>query len=185
LLYIWEGVALALACSVDSFAAGFAYGGKGVQIPWRSGLLLAFICTVFLGVSLWLGGAVRQFIPGWLTVAVCFAILFILGVVKLLDSILRRTPKEGGADKNKDKIISPAEASVLAVALSLDGLAVGFGAGVGLADIWATVTASLVIGTAAIMGGVRLGNKFCRTAPFNMSWISGVILIALAVLRLV
>jgi putative Mn2+ efflux pump MntP len=139
---------------------------------------------VFLGVPLWLGGLIAQFVPGWLTTAVCFAILFILGTVRLLEYILKRTPKDGNADKNNDMTISPAEAVVLAVALSLDGLAVGFGAGVGQADVLAAVIASLVFGTAAIMGGAKLGVRFSRAAPFNISWISGVILIGLAVLRL-
>jgi putative Mn2+ efflux pump MntP len=185
MIFIWEAIALALACSIDAFAAGFAYGGKGIRIPWKSGLLLAFICTVFLGTSLWLGGVIGQLIPVWLTTLICFGILFVLGTAKLLDSIIRRTPKEGGADKNKDMAISPAEAAALAVALSLDGLAVGFGAGVGQANAWITVIASLVIGTAAIMGGVNLGGKFCRAMPRNMSWVSGVILLGLAAARLV
>jgi putative Mn2+ efflux pump MntP len=184
MVFVWEGIALALACSVDAFAAGFAYGGRGIHIPWLSGLLLAFVCTVFLGASLWLGGVLSKFIPGWLTAAVCFVILFSLGAAKLLESIIRRTPKEGTADKNKDMTISPAEAAVLAIALSLDGLAVGFGAGVGQADALVTVIASLIIGTAAIMGGAKFGKRVRRAAPFNMSWISGVILIGLAVLRI-
>jgi len=184
LVFIWESAALAFACSVDAFAAGFAYGSRGIHIPLKSGLLLAFICTVFLIAPLWLGGVIARFIPEGLTGIVCFIILAVLGAAKILDSIIRRKPAEGRADKNKDMTISPAEAAVLAIALSLDGLAVGFGAGVGQASIAATTIAALIIGTAAIMGGARLGERFSRAVPFNMSWVSGVVLIGLAVWRL-
>ena len=181
---ISEGVVLALACSVDAFAAGVAYGGKRIRIPLLSGLTVTLICTAFLGVSLWLGVWIQPFLPPWLTVTLCFGILFILGLIKLWDGLKHKTPAPEGADKNGDMVISPFEAAILAVGLSLDGLAVGFGAGVGRVNVPAAVIASAVIGTAAIMGGGRLGRKLARALPFNLSWASGVILIGLAVLKL-
>lgn len=181
---IWEGVTMALACSADAFAAGFAYGGKRIRIPWLSGLLVTLICTAFLGCALWLGDWVRQFLPRWLTVAVCFGVLFVLGVIKLWDGVKNKLPDPEKADKNRDMVISPWEASALAVGLSLDGLAVGFGAGVGRVNLLAAVIASAVISMAAIIGGCRLGAKLARALPFNLSWSSGVILIGLAVVKL-
>ena len=181
---IWEGVILAMACSLDAFAASFAYGGKRMRIPWLSGLLVTLICTAFLGGSLWLGDWVRQFLPSWLTVTVCFGILLILGFLKLWDGVKNKSPDPEKADKNGDMIISPLEAALLAVGLSLDGLAVGFGAGVGSVNILAAVVASAVIGLAAVTGGCRLGGKLARALPFNLSWASGVILIGMAVLKL-
>jgi putative Mn2+ efflux pump MntP len=184
LVFIWEGIALALACSADAFAAGFAYGSRGIHIPVKSGVLIALICTAVLSGSLWLGGVAGKFIPEGLTGIVCFAVLAALGIAKLIEGFVRRKPAGSDADKNNDMTISPAEAAVLAIAISLDGLAVGFGAGVGKASITATTVAGMIIGTAAVLGGARLGERFSRTVKFNMPWISGVILIGLAVWRL-
>jgi putative Mn2+ efflux pump MntP len=167
---------LALACSVDAFALGFAYGGRRIRIPAFSCWVATLCCTLFLGGALLLGELLRHIIPGWLTVALASGVLFIVGVVKFFD---QSEPMDG--DMNKDQIISPAEAALLSVVLSLDGLAVGFGAGIGSVNIPSAVIASVVFGITAIMGGYRLGGKLSRALPFNPSKIGGVILIGLAI----
>lgn len=211
---IIEAVILASSCSIDAFTASFAYGSKGIRIPFLSNQIVNLICSSVLGLSLWAGAAVRQFLPGWITVAAAFTILFILGVVKLLDSVtktvIRRhyesndselrkeyrfrlfnfnfmlnlyaNPENADADGNK--VISPGEAAALAVSLSLDGLAIGFGAGIGSINILAVVAASLVTDMLAVFLGCALGYKLSRKLPFNLSWISGIVLIGLAVTKL-
>ena len=88
------------------------------------------------------------------------------------------------ADRDQSKTISPAEAASLAIALSLDGLAVGFGAAMGNVNAWAVVLWSLVTNTAAILLGALLGNKIAQKLTFNLSWVSGAILILLAISKL-
>jgi putative Mn2+ efflux pump MntP len=180
LFSVWEGIMLALACSADAFALGFAYGGKRIRIPPVSGLSAALLCTVFLGGALIFGGLVRPYLPGWLAETVAAGVLFGIGLVKLFE---KSEPKDG--DRNKDYVISPGEAVLLSAALSLDGLAVGFGAGLGSANILAAIIASAVIGIAAILGGCKLGNRFSRSLPVNPAKIGGLILICLAVLEVV
>ena len=167
---------LALACSLDAFALGFAYGGKRIRIPVLSGWIATLCCTVFLGGALLLGGLLRPYLPEWLTTVLASGVLCAVGVFKLFE---KNEPTDG--DANKDYVISPSEAALLSIVLSLDGLAVGFGAGVGSANIPAAVVASVVIGIAAIMGGCRLGEKLSGSLPVNPSRIGGVILIGLAV----
>ncbi|MDR0324843.1 MAG: manganese efflux pump [Oscillospiraceae bacterium] len=181
---IWEGAVLALACSIDAFAVSFAYGGKRIHIPLPSALVVALTCTAFLSVSLWLGAGIRQFLPPWLTSGVSFGVLFLLGVVKLWESMKNRPPDHKKADKNGDMVISPFEAALLAVGLSMDGLAAGFGAGVGNVNAVVMAVASAALGTAAVTGGCRLGAKLSRALAWNLSWVSGAILIALAVWKL-
>ena len=205
---------LALSCSADAFAASFAYGGKRIRIPPLSGQIINLTCSAFLGAALLLGATVRKFLSARLTAFICFAVLFTLGIMKLLDSItksvIRKRGRRGGsitkeirfsmlnfsfvlslcadpekADVDENKIISPAEAAALAVSLSIDGLAVGFGAGIGNINVLAAVAVSLLTDMAAITFGCRLGGRLARALPFNLSWISGVILIGLAVLKLV
>ncbi|MDA6840406.1 manganese efflux pump, partial [Escherichia coli] len=63
------------------------------------------------------------------------------------------------ADQDRSRLLSPAEAFSLAVALSLDGLAVGFGAALGSVGVWQSLLFSLFIGAGAVRLGAFLGNR--------------------------
>ena len=209
LLIILEAGVLSSALSIDAFAASFAYGSNKIKIPFLSAQIINLICTGILGLSLLIGSLVKQLIPAWLTAVLCFALLFILGLVKLLDSLTKTIIRKYNAphkelhfslcnfrfvlsiyadpekaDRDQSKTISPAEAASLAIALSLDGLAVGFGAAMGNVNAWAVVLWSLLTNTAAILLGALLGNKIAQKLSFNLSWISGAILILLAISKL-
>ena len=211
---IFESFILASSCSIDAFSASFAYGSKRIRIPFLSNQIINIICSLILGGSLWAGAAVRPYLPGRLAAVIAFAILFIIGITKLLDSvtktIIRRHNKRKNevlnkkmkfsmfnfkfilnlyadpeeADTDSNKIISPFEAAALAISLSLDGIAVGFGAAIGNVNVSAVFLASFITNTAAVMSGCYLGNKLAGKLPFNISWLSGAIFIALAVSKL-
>ncbi|MCL1806845.1 MAG: manganese efflux pump [Oscillospiraceae bacterium] len=176
---VLEGLVLAFVCSIDAFAAAFAYGGKRIRIPLLSAALITAICTAFLSGALLLGVWARPLLPDWLIISIGSGILFILGIWKLLD---KGHIKDG--DKNGDMIISPFEAVALSLAVGIDGLAAGVSAGVGNVDFTAATAGSAVLGLAAILGGSRLGRKVSGALPFNPSWLGGVILIGLAVYRI-
>ena len=200
-----EAMVIAWALSLDALVASFAYGSKGIKIPLRSTALIAFICAATVGLALIAGMVLKQYIPAGLTLAISFAILFTLGVLKLLDSItksiIRRhtginkeiafsllnfkfilmlyaDPEQ--ADVDGSKVLSPAEAAALATALSLDGIAVGLGAAMGSANGLMVFLCVLAAGLIALLGGAFLGNKAAGRTPFDLSWLSGVLLIVLA-----
>jgi len=201
---------LALSCSLDAFVASFAYGSNKIKIPLLSNQIINLVCSSFLGISLVAGSFIRQYIPGRSAMGLSFMILFVLGIIKLLDSVTKsiirkydRISKEikfsmfsfkfilrlyadpEAADVDDSKIISPMEAAALAISLSIDGIAIGFGAALGNINILAVFLTSLIINTAAIMSGCYIGNKIARRSSFNLSWLSGLILIVLAVMKLV
>lgn len=200
---------LVVALSTDSFVSSFAYGTNKIKIPFLSVQVINVICSAILAVSLLLGSVIRQYIPSSLTTIICFCILFILGIIKLLDStiksIIRKhnnlnkeikfslfnlnfilnlyaNPEE--ADVDASKTLSAGEAASLAVALSLDGLFMGIGAALVNLNILEVVLYSLLFGTGAIMLGCFIGNKVAQKIPMDLSWLSGVLLIVLAFLKL-
>lgn len=208
-LSVLEAVTLAAILSLDAFVASFAYGSKKIKIPILSVQIISVVSAAILGLSSLIGSVVRPYMPEWLTTLVCFAILFVLGVTKLLDSatktfirkysdftremhfsmfnlkfILTLYADPEKADVDKSHSISPGEAFSLAIAMSLDGLAVGFGAAVGSINVLAVFIASLVIGTIAVMLGSFIGYRLVRKFRFNLSWLGGVILIYLAFMKL-
>ena len=206
---ILEAAAIAAALSVDAFVAGFAYGARQIRMSRRSILLINLICSAIVGLSLGLGSLVAGFLPEGLQRSLCFGLLFVLGLVKLLDGIVRAAIRRYGnldgklnfslfslrfvlhvyadpaaVDLDHSKSISPAEAASLALALSLDGAAAGFGAALGQASISAVVIASLVANQLTLQLGSWLGERLSRRLNMSLSWLGGVILLLLALSKL-
>ena len=91
------------------------------------------------------------------------------------------------ADVDVSESLSTREATMLAIALSLDGLAVGFAIGLmGLSNWFIAVFLlfSLFFNSFAVLMGSWFGKKVSEHLKFNMSWVAGVILIILAITSL-
>ena len=205
LVVFLEALLLSASLSMDAFTAGFAYGSNKIKIPFKSVQVINVIGVIILGISLLIGSVIKQYINSNITIIICFVILFILGILKLLDSItkaiirkynnfnkeikfsifsfkfilnLYANPEE--ADVDSSKTISSREAVSVAIALSLDSMAVGLGAALGNVNGIALVCSSFITGMIAIILGCYLGNKIAEKMELDLSWISGVILILLA-----
>ena len=208
-IYLLQAALIAMSVSIDAFAAAFAYGCKKIKIPVLSIFIINLICTGTIGLSYLFGSSLLQFIPGWLAVSLSFAILFILGIIKLFDSItksfirrhtqfnkqinlsvfnfkliLRLYADPESADVDVSKSISAREAAVLALSLSLDGFAVGFGAAMfganGTGFGFALIVFTVMTGFAALLLGGLLGHMAANKLRFNISWLAGAVLIGLA-----
>lgn len=209
LLSLLETLLLVTAVSADAFAASFAYGAGGIRIPPASVAVISAVGSGMLTLSLFLGGVIRPWLPPGLTTALCVGILAALGGIKLCDSALKAfirkhttlrrevrfsflhlqfilniyaNPEE--ADSDRSKTLSPLESVPLAAALSLDGLAVGFGAGLEQIHYMAAALMSLAVGVAAVGLGALLGRRAARRLPHDLSWAGGAMLIVLALLKL-
>lgn len=202
-----EALVTAVVLSTDIFACGLAYGASKIKIPLKSAAVISLICGAALGVTLFLGGLLRPYISTVAVKYISFAILMAIGVFKLFEEgvklllaktskkelslrifdfrlILRVFQDETQADKNKDKVLSVAEAVSLAAATSLDSLAVGFSAGLTCASPWLLLLCVVTTGFAAVAGGTALGKKLASKTKVNLSWISGLVLIIIAVSKL-
>jgi len=178
---IFEAVILTLACSVDSAVTGFSYGIKKNRIKFLYALIISIICSIFLGLALFLGDTLSRVIPGYFSLIFSVCILTFVGVYKIIDSFI----DENGGDKLKN--LSIKGATVIAIILSIDGIAAGFGAGlVGLSILsyFIIISVSVVLNTSLLLLGGTLGNKTAKRTSLNLSWISGVLLIILAILKL-
>ena len=199
----FNSILLVGALSIDAFVASFAYATS------KSALIINVVSTTILGIALFTGSFVSKFIPSVFTTSICFAMLLMLGLTKLFDSTLKALigPKGSltrnyefkvsdfrfflnvyidntAADVDHSLTLSPKESFSLALALSLDGLAAGFGAGLVAANFIQIIIFSLIINIIAILGGCFVGNKIAEKTELNLSWLSGVTLILLAFLKL-
>ena len=201
-----EAFLITTALSVDAFVSGFAYGANRIRIPLLSAILINVICSAVLAVSLFFGTFLGRYIPNSVTLGICAAILMLIGLIKIAGCVINRIKKPDGnsgtrggksifrvfaapetADANNNKVLSAGEASVLALALSLDGLTVGAGAGLinsGRAVYILIIAFSLVTGLLYLTLGRFAGDRIARKTKLNLSWLSGVMLIGLAIIKL-
>ena len=205
-----QAVAVALSVSIDAFLVSFAYGCKKIKLPITSLHIINLICASMILLSFLIGSQIMQHIPAWVAQILSFSILFIIGIIKLFDSItksiirkhtelnkeikfsvfnfkfiLRLYADPEAADIDVSKSISPKEASWLALSLSLDGVAVGFSAAMIGVNGFALVLSALFTGFMALLLGSKLGNRAADKLRFNISWVAGAMLIGLAVMQLV
>lgn len=203
---------LCVACAVDCLVTGLAYGTDKIKIPLVSGLIVNIISTAMLVLSLALGSYIGRYIPSPWTLIFACSVLCAIGLYKIAKSILKtvfknaeepgkelkislfsltffirvcKSPTESDIDKNK--ILSAKEAAVLALALSLDGMAAGLSTGFVYfgAVFFLTVAAfSFALGILFLYAGRFLGGKIAQKASVNLSWLSGVLLIGLAATKL-
>lgn len=203
-----EAFLLVAAVSLDSFVASFAYGTNKIKIPPLSVAVISVICSGMLAVSLFFGSLLRDYVPEAVTKGKCFTILFLLGVVKLFDSAIKMRIRKHKIDRqmkfsflslqvilnvyadpekadiDRSKVLSPLEAVSVAVALSLDGLAVGFGAGLASIDFFQAVVICLLFSAVTVGIGSLLGRKLAEKTNLNLTWVGGVLLLVLAFLKL-
>lgn len=206
----WAAGARALiliaALSLDAWAASFAYGAGKIRIPFFSLLVIDAICSVSLGASMLAGDLLGPLLPAGAASALSFWMMLALGLVKLFDSSLKNWIRRKShrtirlrflgadlilqiyadatlADRDASRVLSPGEAASLALALSLDGLAAGVGAGMGAIPLWTAVGLSALIHGAAIWLGASAGKRCSRHIKGDPAWLGGLLLILLAFFR--
>ncbi len=203
-------ILLVLSLSIDALVASFAYGTDNIHIPLISSTVLTFISSLFLLISMSIGALIGEFIPTDIAKWASFLLLFAIGFVRLFEGIIKNflgkqangsTPKELNlfdfklivqvygdpttADVDKSKTLSAKEALTLGIALSLDSLVVGFGAALASLPIIEVLIFSIIFNYAAIGIGCLVGRKCAQKMKFDLSWLSGAILMVLAIIRMI
>ncbi|QQY79749.1 putative sporulation protein YtaF [Keratinibaculum paraultunense] len=204
-----ETILLVLTLSIDAFVASLAYGTNRIKIPMKSIIFIDIICAIFLALSMLLAISFKKILPVNVTSIISFILLIILGIYYLFESIIKKYLNEKSskkrqvklklfnlwliidiyidetkADLDNSKTISLNEALYLAAALSIDSIAIGFGTGIGNINYFAVIVLSLIWDIIAIWSGLFLGRKFTEKININLSWLSGILLILLAFLKL-
>lgn len=193
---------------IDSFVASIAYGTSKIRIPFVSIIIINLVCTTTLACSLLIGSILKSFLPGNLPVVLGFLLLMALGIYRLFEYIfkayiskcsksdspltfkifdfqfvLQVYADEIKADFDNSKCLNVKESFYLALALSLDSLAVGIGSSLCSINYLQVLLLCFVIGIIAVSLGVFLGRKFAQKLHLELSWLSGLLLIVLAIIR--
>ena len=206
LSHFTQSLLLVVSLSTDAFTASAAYGANKMKIPTHSAMIISLVCSLMLGASMTAGGLLNQVIPLSFARWSCFSILLLVGLAKLFDScikayirahhqirwgftasdlqfILTVYTDAKKADVDQSKVLSAKESVALAVALSLDGLAGGFGAAIAGNGALLPFCLSLIFTFLSVMGGCKLGQSIQNLVSFDLSYLSAALLILLALLR--
>ena len=157
--FLWiipEAAFLALSLSLDTFVAGLSYGSSKIRLPLVCAVTVSLVCSGVLCLSMLAGSLVRPFLSPIAARLICFLLLVCMGTLRILDQAIKSfLCRHDGfsrnfmfralhfqfflsvyadpckADADASKSLSVPESVYLALAMSLDGAAAGFGAALG------------------------------------------------------
>lgn len=198
-----------LAVSIDSLSAGFAYGTSRVRIKAAALLLLVLIPSVCITLMTKAGSLLFSLVPAAFFSILSFIILFILGCAKLLESLIRHlsgkysdtvgnwackikqvniiftiyfSPED--ANKQDIQILSAKEAFFLSLALSLDSILASMAFSCQVSSMPLFFLLAVLFHFLLFMSGFLLGMLVSKKFSIDLSWLSGLFLLLLAVLTL-
>lgn len=186
---LWTILLVGVGVSADAFAVSLARGLKIRQLHLSQALLIGGVFGVFQAVmpilGWFLGSAFADLIQAfdhW----VAFGLLALVGVKMLWEAVSSHQPGGAVDDVPDEKDgITLRELLVLAVATSIDALAVGLSLALLEVNIWLTAAVigviTFLLSTAAVFLGHRVGVRYQRPAEI----IGGVILIGIGISILV
>ncbi|QSO49412.1 sporulation membrane protein YtaF [Alicyclobacillus mengziensis] len=195
----------ALSSSIDNFGVGMSYGVTKIRIGFWANLTIAVIAFSFSMTGIYFGHYITKLLPGTLSTVVAALFVLIIGVRIILISMMAKRKsartqekQQNGAigryledpahaDKDKSGEISIVESLVLGVAVSMNALTNGLGAGLMSLSPFAVSISAGIFSFLAIWWGVSLGERVANIRMFGWNLgqfstlISGAILLLIAV----
>ncbi|KEO84156.1 sporulation membrane protein YtaF [Tumebacillus flagellatus] len=194
---------LALSSSIDNFGVGVSYGIRGIRIRFFANFIISIIAFCFSEIGIHAGSWMSVVLPGAVSNIAGALVLLVIGL-RIILLTLPKKKRQQQPDSTKPRSItgyleSPEKADldasgeigfleslVLGVAVSLNALSNGLGAGlIHLSALEISLSAA-VFSFLAIWLGMLLGNKVAslRIGSLNIGQfstvISGVILLFIA-----
>jgi len=171
---LFELLLIAIGLSMDAFSVSVCKGLTTKRFSWR----MALICGLWFGffqilmptIGYFLGAQFQEFIEAydhW----IAFGLLFLIGANLIREAVWGKKEDEGGSALDFKTML------LLAIATSIDALAVGVSFACIQVKLWSSV---LVIGfttfTFSVLG-VKIGNAFGSKYEKSAGIIGGIILI--------
>ncbi len=172
-----EVLLIGIGLSMDAFAVALCKGLSMRKFNWKAGVVIAAFFGFFQAFMPWIGWLVCRNFEKYITRFdhwIAFVLLAFIGGKMLFDAI--KEMKNPGEEEAEFKL-KVGELFVLAIATSIDALAVGISFAFLSINIWSSIT---IIGISTFILsfiGVVIGNKFGAKFKTKAEIIGGVILI--------
>lgn len=206
-------VLFALALNMDAFGAGTAYGVRNIKLPLISVLIISCMSMAAITLSMLAGHTLANYISETFAHRLGGILLMGTGIWVLIQSLRdhRKKPLNSEetqspvmeihirslglviqvlreptrADLDRSGVISPGEALLLGLALSMDAFAAGFAVSMFGFSVWLT---AVIVGAGHLFltyTGLFLGRGVAATAlGRQLSAVPGCILIALGIFNI-
>lgn len=182
-MIIFSALIFAVIVSMDTLATGFTYGIINIKVPLRHAVAINIICSISVGLALFIGYIAGHYIPTAVTLYLGVGILVFIGLYKLIQYFIN---KRNGIVPATYQIKWP-ETITLAILLSIDGFAAGIGAAIhnaSLAFCLLSLVFSFITDIVFFTIGFKIGSKITQKTRFDLSWLSGAVLIILGAIKL-
>jgi putative sporulation protein YtaF len=188
---------IGVAANLDNLGISVSYGLKSTRIPFVSNLVIAAISMICAYIPIIAGEFMSQFISVTVANYIGGLLIILLGGKCIFESFYPKTTEEAVrvdstftkvishpelADTNDDQIISFKESILLGLALAMNCLAMGLGAGFsGVSPLLTTLSIG-VFSLLSISVGIRIGSKISdnRIGKYSNT-IAGILLILIGV----
>jgi putative sporulation protein YtaF len=193
---------IGLAANLDNLGIGFSFGARSTKIPFSSNLLIAVLSMISAYVSIVCGHFVATYLPPGLANWIGGIMVILIGLWGIksnfpgnkaveqdedaLSKLTDLLKDPGKADRDGNDIISWTESWSLGIALALNCIASGFGAGITGVSAWGTTVSIGAFSLLTVDLGVRAGAYIAQTwfGRFSNA-IGGVILIGIGIYEIV
>lgn len=197
------------AVSVDSLTAGLTYGTQRVKLRPASCLILIFVPAFFITAANRIGSFLYFFLPQAILPFLSFTLLLLLSFSKLTESLLRFLTRKypsltrnwgwkikqlniiftvylSPEDANQDdlQILSAREALLLSLALSLDSVLAGMAFTATRLPLLPLFLLAALFNLLLFGAGYGFGHLVSSVLRVDLSWLSGLFLLLLALLAL-
>lgn len=202
-------IILCLALCTDAFVASIAYGADGIHIDLKRMTIISIIGSACLGAALCFGTLLCALVPDGFTRAVCFMSLLFLALLRLSDSFIKNYINRHcdmhkdirfsfsrlqfilsiygnpvRADQDCSRTLSLKETALFGAAMSIDSLTAGTFAAFLSIPILPALLVSFFLTMAALLAGQCLGRRMAKHLKRDISWLGGLLFLALAFSRL-
>ncbi len=203
-------VLLAVSSNLDNLGVGISYGMRKVRIPWQSNLIIAVITSAGTWLSMTFGSLVSYAMDPAMAGTVGAFIIMGAGVwVIFLDRYQGKKERERSgpvsvydvppfiarifsflkeplrADLDASGTISLYEGTLLGLALTINNVSSGIGAGMTGANPVATTVFVLLLSLLMLSGGVILGSSYAaRWLGDKAGIVGGILLIMIGIFEL-
>ena len=193
------------AVSVDSLTAGLTYGTQRVKIRHSAYLILIFIPAFFITLANRIGSCIYRFLPPSALPFLSFTLLMLLALSKLTESLLRLLAHKypsltrnwgwkikqiniiftvylSPEDANQEdlQVLSAKEALLLSLALSLDSVLAGMAFTAGSLPCLPLFFLASLFNLLLFTAGYAFGHLISYVLRIDLSWLSGLFLLLLA-----
>ena len=182
---VFELVFIGIGLSMDAFAVAICKGLGMRKVNMRHCLMIALFFGGFQALMPWLGWLLGKQFQQYITSIdhwIAFGLLAFLGIKMLIDAI--KEWKEEVVPEENGKL-NPVELLLMAIATSIDALAVGVTFAFLQVEILPSITVIGCLTFGISIGGVFIGNIFGSRFKNKAAVLGGVILIFIGVKILV